>query len=214
MMWPDAGNTQELIVSARDGDADAMNALLERHRAAMRRLVALRMDRAVQGRVDASDIVQEALVEANRRMSDYLRNPVMPFHLWLRKIASDRLIDAHRRHHLAARRSVDRERATSESMYADRSAMDLAEQLCDHRELTPAAAVLKQELTRRLRDAIERLDPNDREMIEARHVECLTNQEIAQALGMSEPAAGMRYLRAMRRLRAMLDELPSATIER
>jgi RNA polymerase sigma-70 factor (ECF subfamily) len=209
-MWPDAANTQQLIASAQAGDAAATGALLERHRAAVRRLVALRMDRAVQGRVDASDIVQDALVEANRRMAEYLRDPRMPFHLWLRKIATDRLIDAHRRHHGAARRSVDRERAISESMYSDRSAMDLAVQLRDHRELTPAAVVLRQELARRLRDAIERLEPVDREMIEARHVEGLTNHEVAQALGMSEPAAGMRYLRAVRRLRAMLDECPSA----
>jgi RNA polymerase sigma-70 factor (ECF subfamily) len=209
-MWPDAANTQELIVSARAGDSDAVNALLERHRAAVRRLVAMRLDRAVQGRVDASDVVQDALVEANRRLPEYLRDPAMPFHLWLRKIASDRMIDAHRRHHKAARRSVDRERSTSESVYADRSALDLAGQLRDHRELTPAAAVLRQELARRLRDAIDRLDPMDREVVEARHVEGLTNQEVAQALGLSEPAAGMRYLRAMRRLRSMLEELPSA----
>ncbi len=84
------------------------NQLLERHREALRRMVGLRMDRGLQRRVDASDIVQDVLVEANRRLTDYLASAGMPFQLWLRHLARDRLIDAHRRHH-AARRNVDRE---------------------------------------------------------------------------------------------------------
>src|SRR5690606_20135944 len=103
-MWPDALKTQELLLAARQGDAEAVNLLLERHRLALRRLVDMRMDPALQRRVDASDIVQDALVEANRRLRDYLQNPTMPFHLWLRHIAQDRLIDAHRRHRVAKRR--------------------------------------------------------------------------------------------------------------
>jgi RNA polymerase sigma-70 factor (ECF subfamily) len=208
-MWPDSQETQELIASAQAGEAGATDALLERHRDALRRLVALRLDRAIQGRLDASDVVQDALVEANRRLDDYLRDRPLPFHLWLRQIAHDRVIDAHRRHRGAGRRSVDQERHLAAAAYADQSAMDLAAQLRDNRELTPAAALLRKELDVRFRAALERLDETDREVIEMRHIEQLSNQETAQALGLSEPAAGMRYLRAVRRLRTLLEEVPS-----
>lgn len=204
-VWPDAEQTQQLLRQAREGDAAAINGLLDRHREALRRMVALRMDRAMQQRVDASDIVQDALIEANRRLQEYLNDPRMPFHLWLRHIARDRLIDAHRRHRVAARRSVDREQALAAPAGLDRSTMDLAAQLCD-RELTPAAAATRQELERRFQAAIESLDDHDREIILLRHFEQLSNQETAQVLGLTEPAAGMRYLRAVRRLRALLDE--------
>ena len=108
-MWPDAQQTEELLAGARAGDAGAVNDLLEQHRDAVRRMIDLRMDQVLKRRVDASDIVQEVLIDANRRLRDYLANPVMPFHLWLRQMAKDRLIDAHRRHRQTARRSMDRE---------------------------------------------------------------------------------------------------------
>jgi len=209
-MWPKSSDTQELIAAAREGNGAAVDALLERHRAAVRKLIALRMDRGLQRRVDASDIVQEALVEANRRLPTYLSDNPLPFHLWLRQIAHDRLIDAHRRHRGAARRSVEREQPVAQSSCGDRSAFDLAAQLRDHREATPAAALLRKELDLRMREALAMLDEPDREVIELRHIEQLSNQETALALGLSEPAAGMRYLRALRRLRALLDEPPSA----
>src|SRR5688572_18517937 len=199
-MWPDSEETQRLLTSARGGDAGARSALLEKHREALRRLVAMRLDRAVQRRVDASDIVQDALVEADRRLTEYLNTAPLPFRLWLRQIARDRVIDAHRRHRGAERRSVDREQALNPPSFADQSAFDLAGQLADRRELTPAAALLRRELESRFRAAVDRLDETDREIVEMRHVEKLTNQETAQALGLSEPAAGMRYLRAVRRL--------------
>lgn len=204
-MWPDAEQTRELLNGARAGDAGAVNALLDRHRDALRRMVSLRMDRALQQRIDASDVVQDVLVEANRRLQEYLQNPQMPFQLWLRHIARDRLIDAHRRHRGAARRSVDREQSFVAAANADHSTMDLAAQVWD-RELTPAAAATQHELARRFQAAIELLEENDREVLLLRHFEQLSNQETAQILGLSEPAAGMRYLRAIRRLRALLDE--------
>lgn len=209
-MWPASAETQELIVSARAGDRDATNALLERHRAALRQLVAMRLDRAIQRRIDASDVVQDALVEAHRRLPEYLAGSPLPFHLWLRQIAKDRMIDAHRRHHVSAKRSVDREHQQP-VVAPDLSAFDLMGQLQDGRELTPAAAALRQELQARFRAALTQLGDESREIIEMRHIEQLSNQETAQALGLSEAAAGMRYLRALRRLRALLDEPPSAT---
>lgn len=207
-MWPASEETQELLVSARAGDAQAASALFERHRAALRRLVALRLDRAIQGRIDASDVVQDALVEAHRRWPEFLAGSPLPFHLWLRQIARDRLIDAHRRHHVSAKRSVAREQHQP-AVAPDMSAFDLLGQLEDARELTPAAAILRQELQARFRAALTQLNDESREVIEMRHIEQLSNQETAQALGLSEAAAGMRYLRALRRLRTLLEEAPS-----
>jgi RNA polymerase sigma-70 factor, ECF subfamily len=205
IMWPQSQETQELLAEARAGDSAAVNQLLERHRAALRRMIDLRMDHLVQRRVDASDIVQDVLLEAHRRLDDYLQNPAMPFHLWLRHMAKDRLIDAHRRHRVAARRSVDREQPLVAAAFLDRSTLDLAGELQDP-ELTPAAAATWHELQIRFQQALDTMDEQDREVVLLRHFEHLSNGEVAEILNLSEPAAGMRYLRAMRRLRAKLQE--------
>src|SRR5580700_8687562 len=108
-MWPDQPETQELLSQARQGEPDAVERLLTAHREPLLRMIGLRLDPALAARVDASDIVQDVLLEAHRRLEEYLRNPVMPFRLWLRHIAKDHVIDAHRRHRQAQRRSLDRE---------------------------------------------------------------------------------------------------------
>ncbi len=199
-MWPTSDDTQELLQSVRDGQGGAVDALLDRHREAVRRMIDMRMDRRLQQRVDASDIVQDVLIEANRRLSDYLANPIMPFHLWIRQMAKDRLIDAHRRHRVAARRSLDREQPLASVVHDEESALDLAGQLADG-QLTPAAAATWQELQRRFEEACAQLDPQDQEIVVMRHFERLSNGEVAEALGLSAQAASMRHLRAMRRLR-------------
>src|SRR5438874_13133995 len=108
-MWPNTAETQQLLDQAKRGDRQAVEGLLARHREPVRRMIDLRLDPAIVQRVDASDVVQEVLLEASRRLADYLRQPAMPVHLWLRHIAKDHLIDAHRRHHQAPERRVDRE---------------------------------------------------------------------------------------------------------
>jgi RNA polymerase sigma-70 factor, ECF subfamily len=202
-MWPDAQRTEELLASARGGDAGAVNDLLEVHRDAVRRMIDLRMDHVLKRRVDASDIVQEVLIDANRRLRDYLANPVMPFHLWLRQMAKDRLIDAHRRHRQTARRSIDREQPLAVTAPGE-SSINLATQLRDQ-QLTPAAAAAWAELQRRFEAACGELDEQDREIVLMRHFEHLANAEAADSLGLSPQAASMRYLRAMRRLRKLLE---------
>jgi RNA polymerase sigma-70 factor (ECF subfamily) len=206
-MWPDQPETEEMLRQARGGEAAAVERLLTAHREPLRRMIGLRLDPALAARVDASDVVQDVLLEAHRRLRDYLANPVMPFHLWLRHIAKDHIIDAHRRHRQARRRSLDREQPLVPAMLADHSSFELAGQLLDP-ELTPASAAIRRELQRRLDAAIAELGEDDREIILLRHREQLANQEVARALGLSEAAASMRYLRAVRRLRAAL--LPEA----
>ena len=200
-MEPESNETQQLLDQARCGDSQAIGRLMAMHRDSMRRMISLRLDPAIAARVDASDVVQEVLLEASRRLDAYLREPTMPFHLWLRHVAKDRIIDAYRRHRHAERRGVDRERPLTPA--GSSSSLDLAAQLCDA-ELTPASAAMQQELERRLHDAIARLDEDDREIILLRHFEQLSNQEVALLHGLSEPAASMQHLRALRKLRQFL----------
>src|SRR5438128_8064291 len=156
-MWPNSADTQELLDKAKRGDGQAVEALLTRHRESVRRMIDLRLDPAIVQRVDASDVVQEVLLEASRRLQDFLRQPAMPFHLWLRHIAKDHVIDAHRKHHQAKKRGVNREQPLARPGWASRSSLDLAGQLVDQ-ELTPASAAIRQELERRLHEAIALLD--------------------------------------------------------
>jgi RNA polymerase sigma-70 factor (ECF subfamily) len=207
-MWPDSSETQELLVRAQGGESAAVNQLMERHRQSLRKMVQLRMDHALAQRIDASDIVQDVLLEASQRLAAYIQDARMPFHLWLRQLAKDQLIDTHRRHRVAQRRSLDREQPLVRHANADHSSLDLAAQLRDQ-ELTPAAAALRQEFQQRFYQALAQLEDDDRELILMRHVEQLSNSDVAQALGLSQPAAGMRHLRALRRLREILGEATS-----
>jgi RNA polymerase sigma-70 factor, ECF subfamily len=207
-MWPDPIETRAMLEHAAGDDPSAIDRLLACHREPLRRIIAVRLDRALTRREDASDVVQSVLLEASRRLADYLRQPPMPFQLWLRQIARDRLIDVHRRHRIAGRRSIDRERSITANEFFNRSSMDLASVLRDQ-GLTPAAEAIRRELVDRFHAALEELGEDDREILIMRHFEHLSNAESADALGLSEPAAGMRYLRALRRLRDLLARRPN-----
>ena len=202
-MWPNRDDTDRLLDDARRGEGGAVDKLLAEFRGPLRRVIDLRLDPAVARRVDASDIVQDVLIEANQRLTEYLSSPGMPFHLWLRHLAQDRIIDTHRRHRLAQRRSVDREQAIARPAWADDSSASLVAHLIDT-ERTPTSEAIQHELQRRLSDAIDRLSDDDRDIVLMRHHEALSNQEVAKALGLTEAAASMRYLRALRRLRTVL----------
>ena len=207
-LWPEQTVTQNLLANARQGDRAAVNRLLERHRVSLKKLIQLRLDRKIARRVDASDVVQDVLMEANTRLQDYLADPKMPFHLWLRQLAQDRMIDVYRRHRGAQRRSLDREQSIAAPQFSDQSGFDLMGQLADH-ELTPAAASIRKELEARFVLALDQLEEEDREIVLMRHFEQLGNSEVADALGLSAAAAGMRHLRALRKLRAILGDRPS-----
>jgi len=202
-MWPNREETDRLLDDARKGEPGAVDKLLGEFREPLRQVIGLRLDPAVARRVDASDIVQDVLVEANQRLTDYLKKPDMPFHLWLRHLAQDRIIDTHRRHRLAQRRSVDREQPIARPTWADESSVSLIAQLIDT-ERTPTSEAIQLELQRRLNAAIDQLSEDDREIILMRHHEGLSNQEVAHALNLTEAASSMRYLRALRRLRGVL----------
>ncbi|RIK88923.1 MAG: RNA polymerase factor sigma-70 [Planctomycetota bacterium] len=200
-MWPDEDETLALLRGAQRGDSAAVEGLLERHRDSLHRMIECRLHAGVARRIGASDIVQETLLTASRRLAEYLQNPSMPFHAWLRQLARDRLADVYRRQ-LAEKRDVSRERALDAGR---ESSYGAAAELRDD-QLTPAAMMLRQELAARFRQAVAQLEETSREIILMRHAEQLTNSQAAEVLGLSEPAASMRYLRALRQLRAILGE--------
>ncbi len=204
-IWPDQEPTKVLLAKAGHGDKQAVNDLLERHREAVRKLIRMRLDQRIQRRVAVSDVLQDVLVEANRRLQDYISNPAMSFHLWLRQIAKDRMIDAFRRHRGSAKRSVDREQSLSAPRGSDRSSIMLAQRLQDH-EMTPSTAAAQKEMAQKVEQAIGKLGESDYEIIVMRHYEQLSNREVAEALNLTEPAASMRYLRAIKRLRTVMED--------
>ncbi len=197
-------DSEELIRRARKGDSSAANRLIGRHRARLRRMIAVRMDRRLVSRLDPSDVVQETLAEAHRLLPEYLRDRPMPFYPWLRQIAWNRLVDLHRRHILSKRRAVNRE--VSLDMPLDEpSAYQLAELLLA-RESAPAARMLREELRYRVRKAIDRLSPEFREVLVLRQIEQLSVQEIAAVLSLPQGTVKSRHFRALAQLRELLDE--------
>ena len=204
-MWPAPDEIKPLLAQAKEGDESAVNALMDQYRSSLRQLIRMRLDQKIQRRVDVSDVVQDVLVEANRRLQRYLNDPIMPFHLWLRQIAKDRIIDAHRRHRVSAKRSVDREQQLAPPRGYDQSSVHLASLLGDN-QMTPAAAAVQKELAQRVEESIAQLEERDCEIIVMRHYEHLSNQEIGEVLNLTEPAASMRYLRAIRRLKKLMTE--------
>jgi RNA polymerase sigma-70 factor (ECF subfamily) len=194
-----ADNTQELFEHARAGDAAALEQLFARHREQLQRAVALRLDRRLAARVDVSDVIQETYLEAARRLPEYVQRSDMPFGLWLRWLARERVLTVHRQHLFADKRAVGRE---VQPLPVDSSAQFAAGLLGPGP--SPSQAVAAIELAERLRLALQQLDDDERELLLGRHFEQLSNRELAQLLGISDAAANKRYVRALERLRGVL----------
>ena len=199
MAYPEeCPETRALLERLGNGEAEAGDQLLCQHRDELWRQIELRLDRRLRRRVDPSDVVQEAQLEALRRLPDYLRRRPMPVRLWLRKIAHERLIMAHRRHAVAGCRSIGHNIALP-----TRSSAVLGQQLLA-RGSSPSQGLRGQELAGRVRQAVAELSDADREMILMRNFEQLTNQQAAAVLGIDPATASQRYGRALIRLRAIL----------
>jgi RNA polymerase sigma-70 factor (ECF subfamily) len=202
-MTPTAPDTEELLRRSQAGDVHARGSLLQRHCKRLKRMVALRLDRRLAARLDPSDIVQEVLAEAARRLDDYARQRPVPFYPWLRQLAWDRLADAHRRHLRAGRRSVTREEAALLALPGG-SAQGLADRLLAS-GVCPSEAFRRAEARERVRAALEALAAADREVLVLRYLEQLSAAEVGAVLGVSEAAAKKRALRALQKLRALLE---------
>jgi RNA polymerase sigma-70 factor (ECF subfamily) len=197
-------DTDQLLQLARGGDPSARDRLLARHRPHLRRMVHLRLDPRLAPRVDPSDVVQEALAEAARRLEEYLHQPPLPFYPWLRQIALDRLLDLRRRHLRAGKRSVAREDPDVLCL-PDESAAELAARLIDLGS-SPSRHLLREELRQRVRAALGQLLAGDREVLGMRHLEQMPVRDVAAVLGVGEGAVRMRLVRALGRLRDLLDQ--------
>jgi RNA polymerase sigma-70 factor (ECF subfamily) len=195
-------DTEELVEQARAGDAAARQHLLTRHRQRLCAMVAVRLDRRLAARLDPSDIVQEALAEADRKLDEYLRHPPLPYYPWLRQIAWERLVKVHRHHLRARKRSVRREEPQPLAL-PNSSGMKLAERLMNS-ATSPSRRLVRDELRGRVQAALARLDDSDREVLVLRYLEQLSNPETAAVLAIGESAAKMRHMRALERLRALL----------
>jgi RNA polymerase sigma-70 factor (ECF subfamily) len=170
-------------------------------------MVALRLDQRLQGRLDASDVIQEAFLEASARLPEYLRQPALPFFLWLRFLTGQKVMELHRRHLGAQMRDAGREISLYRGTLPEASSAALAAQLLGH-DTRPSEAADRAERKIRLQEALNSLDPLDREVLALRHFEQLNNAETAQTLGLHESAASKRYIRALKKLKDILTSLP------
>ena len=196
--------TDSLIERASRGDDAARHELLAQHRDRLKRMVALHLDRRIVARVDPSDIVQEALLDAYRELSDYLRRRPLPVYPWLRQLAWERMLKWHRAHIKVQKRSVGREEPRGLEL-PEESRVRLADCLVAS-GTSPSHRLIRDELLQRVRTALTTMSDRDREILVMRHLEEMPAAEIAATLGITERAAKGRHTRALERLRSLLDE--------
>jgi RNA polymerase sigma-70 factor (ECF subfamily) len=207
LMASDRGDSDALLRRLQAGDDRAPGELFLHYRSRLRQMVRLRLDRRLQGRVDPSDVLQEAYLDLARRLPEYVASPTMPFFLWLRLLTGQRLLMIHRQHLGTQMRDVGQEVSLFSGPLPQASSASLAAQLLG-RLTTPSQAAVRAEMQLRLQEALNGMDPTDREVLTLRHFEELSNSETAQVLGIQKAAASNRYVRALRRLREALASVP------
>ena len=206
-MADESGEPQEQLRRLAAGDQQALAELFARYRDRLRRMVKLRLDRRLQGRIDASDVLQDAYLDAARRFAEYAANPTMPFFLWLRLLTGQRLLMVHRQHLGAKMRDAEQEVSLYRGALPQASSVSLAAQLLG-RMTSPSLAAVRAEMQLKLQEALNGMDPIDREVLTLRHFEELSNAETAAVLGLQKAAASNRYIRALKRLKDVLSSMP------
>ena len=204
-MAPNDPETVELMQRAERGDSSAGAMLLSRHRGRLRRMVAVRLDPRVRVRVDPSDVVQEALVEASRKLPMYLRKQPIPLYPWLRQIAWERLVSLSDRHIKVQKRSINRE-ARADMALPDGSVMQLVSLLADS-GTSPSGQYLRKEMQERVQAALQVMKPTDREVLVMWYLEQLSPSEIAAVLDLTESGIKSRHRRALVRLTSVLSDI-------
>jgi len=206
-MTPNPNDLDLLLRQAVGGDEAALAAVFDSHRTRLKRMVKLRLDRRLQGRIDASDVLQEAFLDLAQRLPEYAREPKVPFFLWLRLVTGQRLAQVHRRHLGAAMRNADLEVSLYQGALPQASTMFLASQLMG-RFTSVSERAVRAEVQIKLQETLNAMDPTDREVLALRHFEELNNQETAEVLGTTTAAASKRYIRALKRLKETLSRIP------
>lgn len=203
-------STERLLNQAASDNRAAVNELLARYRGRLRRMVAVRLDPRLASRVDPSDVVQEVMADAAKRLPAYLQSRPIAFYPWLRQLAWNRLVDLYRFHVLGAKRAVGREVACAAAL-SDESVMALAKRLAGS-STSPSRNALREELRQRVRAALARLPEGHREVLVMRHLEQLSIKEIAAVAGMTEGTVKSRLFRGMEQLHRLLND-PSSGAE-
>jgi RNA polymerase sigma-70 factor (ECF subfamily) len=206
-MMNDSDETILLLRRGAAGDQHALGEIWGRYRERLKRMVRLRLDRRLQGRLDPSDVLQEAFLDLARRAGEFAANPEVSFFLWLRTLTGQRLQMLHRQHLGAKMRDAGREVSLHRGPMPQATSVSLAAQLLGH--FTSAhAKVARAEMQLLLQEALNGMDPIDREVLALRHFEELSNAETAEVLGIDPSAASSRHVRALRRLRQVLKSIP------
>jgi len=203
-----AGARDDLLERALSGDESALTALFNGYRDRLRRMIRLRLYRRLSGRIDSSDVLQEAYLDVRKRLAEYTKDrEAMPFDLWLRLVTGQRLTDLHRHHLGAQMRDAGMEVSLHRGPFPQADSISLAAQLLG--KITSASqAAIRAEHKLIVQEALNGMDPIDREVLALRHFEHLSNEETAQVLGLSRSAASNRYIRALERLRGILSSIP------
>jgi RNA polymerase sigma-70 factor (ECF subfamily) len=207
-----ADDSECLLQKAASGDQEAWGLLLARHRQRLYSMVSLRIDPRLAGRIDPSDVLQEAFLAATLLLKDFAAERSMPVFLWLRLVAGQKLAGLHRHHLGKQMRDAGREVALYQGTLPQASSAALAARLMGH-ETAPSEAAMRVELVLRLETALNTMDALDREVLVLRHFEQLTNQEAAQVLNIQPAAASKRYIRALKRLKETLKSMPGGLDE-
>jgi RNA polymerase sigma-70 factor (ECF subfamily) len=207
MLMSDADDFVTLLRRAAAGDGRAAGELLAPYRDRLRRMVELRLDRRLRGRVDADDIVQETFLEAVRRLPAYAERLDMSFPVWVRFLAGQKLVDALRHHLGVQKRDAGLEVSLYRGPMPEASSASLASMLLG-RLTTPSQAAVRIETQLQVQEVLNAMDPLDREVLVLRHFEHLSNHEVAELLGLSKSAASKRYIAALKRLRQIMSQLP------
>ena len=189
------------------GDRSALAGLFEHYRAQLRRMVDLRLDARLTGRVGASDVLQEAYIDALLRFPHFFEKPGMSFYVWLRMVVNQSLVGVHRKHLGAKMRSAGAEVAIDAQPLSGVMPGSLARELVARLD-TPSQMMRQAEMVEQVEAAIQSLSPLDREILTLRHFEELDNNQVAELLGLQKAAASNRYVRALERLREALAKLP------
>jgi len=192
-----------LIEKAKSGDQDALAVLFNKYRKQLRTMIALRMDANLKGRVDPSDVLQDAWVDTARKLDSYDPDK-MSFFVWLRLVASERLLACHRQHLGAQKRDPRRE---LRRQHLNATSLSLGNFFLDQ-STSVAGKAIKVEQGVRLRAILDEMDDCDRELIAMRVFEGVSNAETAEILGITTNAASKRFIRAIGKIRTELKDLP------
>jgi RNA polymerase sigma-70 factor (ECF subfamily) len=200
-------NSDALLAKLRNGDMTALGELFSLNRERLWRMVNFRLDQRLRGRVDADDVLQEAYLDAAQRIEHYQNNASMSFFVWLRQIVLQTMIDLHRQHLGAQMRNAAREVSLHGAAYPQATSISLAAHLLG--SLTsPSGAAMREEVSIQLEKALDSMSEIDREILALRHFEELTNSEVAEVLNIQQKAASIRYVRAIARLKDILEQVP------